>query len=511
MNTKMTLGSFLGLAATVSTVAASAQKPNIVLFMVDDMGWQDTSVPFDTAVSAWNKIYHTPSMERLAQKGVKFTNAYATAVSTPSRVSLMTGMNTASHRVTNWTYDRGTFSDGRSDRLKPPAWNVNGLQPAGTGMEQAIEATTLPELLRAAGYTTIHCGKAHFAAMGTPGEDPTKLGFMVNIAGNGAGHPASYLGENNYGNIPGAAKKNRNAVVGLEKYWGRKDMFLTEALTIEALAAVDSVRSVTPDKPFFLYLSHYAVHTPFNIDPRFYQKYLDRGLPHSDAMYAGLIEGMDKSLGDVLDYLDAQGIANNTIVVFMSDNGGLSVAGYRAKGQSRYNWPLRSGKGSALEGGSREPMIVYHPQITRVRSVEDTPVHVMDFLPTLADMAGIRKPKTIQHIDGQSFLPLLHGKKYVAPSYVWHYPNIWGPSGEGIGAYSSIRRGAMKYIWFYEDGRAELYDLAHDLSETNNLAEQPTYAAERQQLARELTRYLKDKKAQLPSFKESGILCSYPE
>ncbi|MEG1635201.1 MAG: sulfatase [Rikenellaceae bacterium] len=497
------------VSLSLVTATAYAQKPNIVLFMVDDMGWQDTSVPFDTVMSAWNKTFHTPSMERLAAKGVKFTNAYATPVSTPSRVSLMTGMNVASHGVTNWVGDLNSSTDGRHKTLKMPDWAWNGLQPHGTNLQNSVEATTLPELLRENGYTTIHCGKAHFGTMGSPGEDPLKLGFDINIAGNGAGHPASYLAENNYGNATATTKKQRNAVVGLDKYWGNPDMFLSEALTLEALSALDSVRKAATAKPFYLYMAHYAVHTGYNIDKRYYQKYRDAGLDHIEAMYAGLLEGMDKSLGDIMDYLDKNNLTKNTIIIFMSDNGGLS-AHTRTGTKDRHNWPARSGKGSALEGGIREPLIVYDPFVERRNAVVDTPVQITDFFPTLLDMALVKKYHTMQKLDGVSFLPLLKGKSINSKPFVWHYPNVWGANGEGIGVFSAIREGNYKLIYFYDTEQSELYDLSKDLSEMNNLAAKPQYEKIRKTLAEDLSRYLKEKKAKLPFEKSTGKLCNYP-
>lgn len=491
------------------TMSAYAQKPNIVLFMVDDMGWQDTSVPFDTVASAWNKIFHTPSMERLAAKGVKFTNAYATPVSTPSRVSLMTGMNVVSHGVTNWVGDINTPTDGTHPTLKMPNWAYNGLQPHGANLQNSVEATTLPKLLHDNGYTTINCGKAHFGTMGSPGEDPLKLGFDINIAGNGAGHPASYLAENNYGNATSIKKKQRNAVIGLDKYWGNSEMFLSEALTMEALSTLDSVRKADPAKPFYLYMSHYAVHTAYDIDKRFYQKYRDAGLDHTEAMYAGLIEGMDKSLGDIMDYIDKNNLAENTIIIFMSDNGGLS-AHTRTGAKDRHNWPARSGKGSALEGGIREPLIVYNPCFERKSETIDTPVQIADFLPTILDMASVNKYKTTQKLDGVSFLPLLAGKSIKNRPMVWHYPNVWGANGEGIGVFSAIRKNNYKFIYFYDTEESELYDLSKDLSEMNNLATKPDYDKIRKELASDLTKYLKDKGAKLPTIKSTGEECRYP-
>ena len=168
------------------------KSPNIVLFLVDDLGWQDTSVPFHSYISANNKKYHTPNMERLAKEGMKFTQAYASCVCSPSRISIMTGMNAARHRVTNWTLKKDIKTDGRDSIIQPPDWNYNGLNTQ-TGLQNTVVATTLPQLLKENNYTTIHIGKAHFAAMNTPCADPLNCGFDINIAGHAAGSARELL------------------------------------------------------------------------------------------------------------------------------------------------------------------------------------------------------------------------------------------------------------------------------------------------------------------------------
>jgi arylsulfatase A-like enzyme len=288
-------------------------KPNIIVFLIDDMGWQDCSVPFDQTASAFNARYHTPNMEKIASQGMKFTNAYATPVCTPTRTSLLTGMNAAHHGVTNWTSpQRNNSSDNPDQYLQAVDWNINGLSPV-PNIPKTVYATPFPKLLQAAGYTTIHVGKAHWASMGTPGANPHNLGFQINIAGHAAGHPQSYLGKDNYGNLPG--KASAQAVPDLEEYFGT-DSFLTEALTLEALKALE--QPVKNRQPFFLNMSHYAVHTPIMADKRFVQKYYDQGLDSIEARYASLVEGMDKSLGDIMHWLDQKGIASNTIIMFLS-------------------------------------------------------------------------------------------------------------------------------------------------------------------------------------------------
>lgn len=481
-------------------------RPNIVLFLVDDMGWQDTSLPFWKERTPYNEKYETPNMERLAAQGMMFTQAYACSVSSPSRVSLMTGMNAARHRVTNWTLVKNQSTDQQNDRFTYPDWNVNGMceEP---GIELTCRATPLPRLLQQGGYHTIQCGKAHFGAIDTPAANPINIGFDVNIAGHAAGGPASYLGEANFGNRTDGKPSPPFAIPGLEKYHGQ-NIFLTEALTREALSALDEARKL--DKPFFLYMSHYAIHIPINRDSRYYQKYIDKGLTPTEAAYAGLIEGMDKSLGDILDYLEQNGLDQNTIVLFMSDNGGLAASSRDGRLHVQ-NAPLNSGKGSAYEGGIREPMIVKWPGVTQPQTRCDQYLLIEDFYPTLLQMAGIKKAKTVQPIDGRSFVRLLEGKKQdnAKRPLFWHFPNCWGPDGPGIGETSTIRLGDWKLIYFYGDSRFELYNIREDIGEQHNLAAQEPKRVKK--LAHQLGQHLRSVDAQRPTFKKSGKPAPWPD
>ena len=479
--------------------------PNIILFLVDDMGWQDTSVPFWTSRTPFNDRYETPNMERLAREGMKFTQAYATPVCSPTRVSLMTGMNAARHRVTNWTLEKDSMKQMEINHptLKFPRWNVNGMSPVG-GDSLAVHAMPLPQALHDTGYFTIHAGKAHLGAIGTPGENPLNLGFDINIAGHAAGAPESYLGMENFGN--GKKGKEIWAVPGLEEYHG-KDIFLTEAITQKALKAVDS--AVTRQQPFFLYMSHYAVHSPIMGDARFIEKYLEKGLDATEAKYASMIEGMDKSLGDLMNYLEHKNIAENTVILFMSDNGGLS-AHARGGAPHTHNAPLSSGKGSMHEGGIREPMLVKWPGKIEPESVSDYQLIIEDFYPSILEIAGIDSLQTIQKIDGESFVSILKGEQEyngVRPLF-WHYPNEWGPSGPGIGAASTVRKGDFKFIYYHADRRMEMFNIKEDISETKNLMlENPDQA---KNLAAVLSDYLKSVDAQMPVEKETGELVPYP-
>jgi arylsulfatase A-like enzyme len=481
------------------------KRPNILLFLVDDMGWQDTSVPFWTEKTPFNKLYRTPSMERLAAAGMKFTSAYACSVCSPTRVSLMSGMNAARHRVTNWTLQRNTPVDAPDKELNFPKWNVNGLQPCDS-IAQSVQVTTLPQILHNNGYFTIHCGKAHFGAVGTPASNPLTLGFDINIAGHAAGAPASYQGEKYFGNVEKGGYTPPWGVPGLEKYHG-DSINLTEVLTREAILAMDKAR--TAGKPFYLYMAHYAVHAPLEPDRRFYSKYKAMGLEEPEARYASMLESMDKSLGDLMNYLDDKGITGNTIILFMSDNGGLSATARGGKPHV-HNLPLKSGKGSAYEGGIREPMIVKWSGKVKPATVCNDYLIIEDFFPTILEMAGINKYTPVQKVDGKSFMPMLlqKGTTSKGRDLVWHYPNKWGANGPGIGTTSTIRSGDWKLIHWYKDGKNELYNISEDIGENSDeAANHPELV---KSLSVKLGKYLKSVNAQLPIDKTTNCQCKYP-
>lgn len=505
-------------AQTNNPVQKKATQPNIIFFLVDDMGWEDTSVPFYEETTPLNKKYHTPNMERLAARGVKFTQAYANCVCTPSRVSMQTGMNAARHRVTNWTsFKQNDPSDPKYPGIILPEWNCNGLSPV-PGIPHTVYATTLAALLQENGYYTIHTGKAHFASTPTPGANPSNLGFSVNIAGSAIGGPKSYLGTENFGNaVKGGYTPG--AISGLEKYHG-ENIFLSEALTLEAKKYLDTARLL--HKPFFLYMAHYAVHAPYKADDRFYPQYIKEGLSVEEAKYAALLQGMDKSLGDLMDYLDQNNLTENTIIVFMSDNGGLSLVPPRGGKPFTHNLPLRSGKGSAYEGGVREPMMISWPGVTKPNTTNHQYVIMEDFFPTILDMAGIHKYKTQQEIDGKTIVPFLKNPsaKDTARLLLWHYPNNWAEGyerakgygiraeTEGMGPYSAIRKGDWKLIYFYGTASTELYNLKTDIGERNNLVKQ--YPARAQQLLTLMNQQLKAENAQFPVDEKTGEII-YPK
>ncbi|MBS1610461.1 MAG: sulfatase [Bacteroidetes bacterium] len=452
-------------------LSTAQQRPNIIVFLVDDMGWQDCSLPFWKEKTPLNKTYHTPNMERLAAEGMKFTNAYAAPVCTPSRTAMLTGMSPAHLGITSWTStSKNDNTDAKDNQFDAANWNINGLSPV-PGIERTAYATAFPQILKDAGYYTIHVGKAHWASAGTPGANPHNFGFMVNIAGHAGGHPQSYLGEKNYGNPP-AQVAQPQAVPDMEEYYGT-NKFLTEALTLEALKAIEE--PIKRKQPFYLNMAHYAVHMPIMSDDRFIKKYLDAGMDSLEAAYATLIEGMDKSLGDIMDFIKSRGIEKNTVIIFMSDNGGLSLVPPRHGKPHTQNLPLKAGKGSVYEGGIREPMIVKYPGLTKLGSIANQYVIIEDFFPTILELAGIKNAKTIQQVDGKSFVPILKNEmwKDESRSLIWHSPNKWQMAdGPGINYTSAIRKGNWKLVYYMRNGKAELYNLQEDIGEMNDVAQQ---------------------------------------
>ncbi|WP_425613846.1 sulfatase [Anatilimnocola sp. NA78] len=465
---------FVSLARPVQ--AADAKRPNILVMLVDDMGVMDTSVPFLTDENGTpkkyplNEYYRTPSMERLAKQGVRFNQFYAMSVCSPTRCSIMTGQNAARHRTTQW------INPNQNNRGEqgPPEWNWTGLKKADA---------TLPRLLQAAGYKTIHAGKGHFGPRDSEGEDPRNLGFDVNIAGFSGGAPGSYYGQQDYGNKVNAknGKRSNNAVPSLEKYHGT-DTFLTEALTIEAKAAVTA--AVKEEQPFFLYFPQYAVHAPFNSDPRFAAHYADSGKPANAQAFATLIEGMDKSLGDMLDHLKELQVAENTLVIFLGDNGSDAPLG--PEHEVACAAPLRGKKGAHYEGGMRVPFIAAWGQANAQNplqrslpiaagKIQSQPAAVYDLFPTILALAGVQKPAA-HSVDGSSLATLLSGQADPQhdESFLMHFPH----SPHRSEYYTVYRQGDWKVIYHYPPSKKfgklkyELFNLKQDPFESTNLAEQ---------------------------------------
>lgn len=442
----------------------AAEKPNIVVFLVDDMGLMDTSLAFvvddngQAARQPLNDWYRTPNMERLAAQGIRFSDFSAHTVCSPTRVSIMTGQNAARHRTTN--YIRPVSNNGGP--YGPPDWAWTGLTP---------EDVSLPRVLKAAGYRTLHIGKGHFAPLGMPGEDPLDLGFDVNVAGHSSGIPASYHGLENFG-------EGINHVPGLEKYHG-KDIFLTEALTLEAKAEID--RSLEEGKPFFLYLSHYAVHAPFDSDPRFAANYAGSDKSEQAQAFATLIEGMDKSLGDILEHLKSKGIAEKTLVIFLGDNGTDSPIGDH--GEIASSAPFRGKKGNQWEGGLRVPFVAawgraaaenpWQKRLPIARGAIQTQMAAcFDIFPTLVELVDAPVPPR-HAVDGQSLKTLMAGNRDRSrrEEFLTHFPH-----DRQDHYFTSYRTGTWKVIYHYFpelnglDRHYELYDLSADRGESRDLS-----------------------------------------
>ncbi len=457
------------LRGPVLPAVAEPPRPNIVLFLVDDMGVMDTSVPFLTDAAGrpqrypLNDFYRTPHMERLAARGVRLNNFYAMSVCSPTRISIQTGQNAARHRTTNWINpDRNNGGPHG-----PPEWNWLGLKRGDV---------TLAGLLREAGYRTIHVGKGHFGPRESEGADPANLGFEINIAGASIGAPGSYYGRENFGH---GTRRSGNAVPHLEKYHGQ-EIFLTEALTIEANAAV--AEAVRDERPFFLYFAHYAVHAPFQSDPRFAEHYRNSGKPPEAQAFATLIEGMDKSLGDVLDQLEALGVAENTLICFLGDNGTDAPLGQQHEVACAA--PLRGRKGAHYEGGMRVPFIAAwarpaadHPQQRRLPiaagAIQSQPASVCDLFPTLLALAGVEPPRD-HRIDGARLDVLLTGRPDASrhQTFLMHYPHAPHRSDY----FTCYRDGEWKVIYHYFPSAVsggshyQLFHLASDPFEQQDLA-----------------------------------------
>lgn len=481
-----------GLLAS-STFFSAQEKPNIIVFLVDDMGVMDTSCPFLTDMEGkpqthpLNEWYHTPNMERLASQGIRFSTFYANSVSSPSRASLMTGQSSARHHTTNWI---NSESNNR-DNYGPYDWNWEGLKR---------EEMTLPRLLASQGYKTIHVGKAHFGCQGSEGEFPQNIGFEVNIAGSSIGQPGSYYGENGYGWIKGYKPR---AVPGLEKYHGTHT-FLTEALTIEANAQIDT--AVAQKRPFFLYMAHYAVHHPFEKDDRFWEHYRNSVKSDDAKAFATLIEGMDKSLGDIMDHLQELGIAENTLIFFLGDNGSDAPLGPARSYSS--SAPLRGKKGSEFEGGMRVPFIAawgkpdagnkFQKNFPIAKNAIQTQFGtIMDIYPTLAKLTGARIPVTYS-LDGQDLSTLLSGKedRFHTSTFLMHFPHTHR------GSYFTVyRKEDWKLIYYYNPEHPErpdciLYNLKDDPEERREVSEE--YPQKTLELLSEMIIALKAQGAQYP-------------
>jgi len=455
------------VVSAVLHAAPAKEKPNIVFILADDLGWADLGCYGST-------FYETPNLDRMAKKGMRFTNAYAASpVCSPTRASILTGKYPARLGITDWLPGR---KDQPSQKLKRPQLPTC----------LALEENTLAEALKAGGYKTAFFGKWHLGD--SPAHWPEHQGFDLNLGGCEKGTPPSYFSPYKLPNLPD----------------GPEGEYLTDRLTSEAIRFIEQHR----DKPFLVYLSHYGVHTPLQAKATLLAKYTgkaaklpagkspefldDNGRPvrqvQNNPTYAAMVENLDENVGRILDKLAALGLDENTIVIFTSDNGGLSTA----EGSPTSNLPLRAGKGWAYEGGVRTPLLIKWPGVTKPDSVCNKPVSSPDFFPTILEMAGLT-PLPYQQLDGTSLLAEIQGVDSIERPIFWHYPHYSNQGGAPCGA---VRLGDFKLIECYEDMRVELYDLRNDIAEKNNLAtEKPETAAA---LTARLHGWRADMKAQMP-------------
>ncbi len=426
--------------------AAPAKPPNVVVFVVDDLGWRDLGCYGST-------FYETPNVDRLAREGVRFTDAYAACpVCSPTRASLLTGRYPTRTGITNFI-----------GAAQPGGWDRNTrLLPAPYTDRLAHDEVTLPEAFQAAGYATFFAGKWH---LGPRGFWPEDQGFQINKGGTDRGGP--------YG-----GKKYFSPYDNPRLPDGPAGEHLPDRLASETIAFIESCK----DRPFLAYFSFYSVHTPLMAREDLRVKYEAKAgtvkhdgpdfLPEGarmarqvqdHAVYAGMVEAMDQAVGRVLEALHRLNLADRTVVVFTSDNGGLSTS----EGSPTSNVPLRAGKGWMYEGGLRVPLIVKAPGVTRAGGVCGRPATSTDLFPTLLELAGLpAQPE--RHVDGVSLVSTLKGGAPERGPLYWHFPHYGNQGGQPGGA---IREGDWKLIEWYEDGRLELFNLREDPGEQHNLAE----------------------------------------
>ncbi len=432
-----------GILVSISSpdIARAAEaRPNVVLILADDLGWADLGC-------YGSKFHQTPHLDRLASEGMRFTHAYAACpVCSPTRAAVLTGKYPQRFNLTDWLPGR---ADQPAQRLKRPVIR----------QELPLEAVTLAEVLKDAGYVTGHIGKWH---LGGKGFEPTQQGFLTNIGGDHTGTPLSYFAP---------FQRNGRFMPGLET--APDGEYLTDRFAAEAEKFLDQHH----DKPFFLYLPHNAVHTPLQAR----QDKIDQFKPAAEKsgvgtqrnpVYAAMLASLDDAVGRVLKKLDDLKLTDKTLIIFTSDNGGLAtLEGMPAP--ATINSPLREGKGYLYEGGIRVPLLVKWPG--RIKpAVNSSAVCSIDLFPTITE-ACLGKPAA--DVDGVSLLPVLEGKGAVPNrDLFWHYPHY---ANQGSRPGAAIRSGEFKLIEFYENGRRELFNVAQDAGEGRNLAlDQPTLVEE---------------------------------
>jgi arylsulfatase A-like enzyme len=464
------LSILIAVGCSVPSTEAPAAKPNIIFILIDDLGWADTG-PYG------NQHYDTPNLDRLAAEGMRFTNGYAAcAVCSPTRAAVMTGRYPARLGVTDWIRARFQGGDMPADGKNPSGWD----RPEGRQLETPQNALwmesseiTIAEQLKQAGYTSAYIGKWH---LGMDDWYPRKQGFDLNFGGCDFGQPPSYFDPytNERHNIPGIPFLPAR----------QPGEYLTDREADEAANFIREHR----DKPFYLNLANYAVHTPIQAKEDLIEKYKAKGFSDSEQRiaYAAMVESMDDSVGRVMDTLDELALAENTLIIFTSDNGGLLGP--------TTNTPLRSGKGYPYEGGVRVPVIARWPGVIQAGSTSDFPVTSVDYLPTISEVVGVDLPAD-RAIDGLSLVPLLKQSATTLDrdAIFWHFPHY---RGKDVVPYSIVRAGDWKFIKRYDGKPYELFDLKSDPAETSDIsAEQPEKVAELDQM---LAQWLEDTKAKMP-------------
>ena len=447
---------------------APAKKPNVIFFLIDDLGWTDVACN-------GSELYETPNIDALANRGMRFTDAYAACtVCSPTRAACMSGKYPARLHLTDWIAGH----QRKNPKLLIPDWTKY----------LPLEEVLISEVLKADGYTTATIGKWH---LGTKEYYPQNQGFDLNVAGDRWGAPANYF-------WPYARMKNGKPVgrqVPLEG--GKEGEYLTDRLTDEAIKFINKSK----DNPFFLYFPHYAVHTPLQAKKELIEYYKKKLAAKEDkggqrcATYAAMVHSMDESVGRVVKELERLGIAENTIIFFTGDNGGLVLRHGKCGNPITCNAPIRAGKGSSYEGGVRVPLIVSWPGITKPGGVSAEPVITNDYYSTIVEMTGAAADPRHQ-TDGESLVPILKQEKdrLARDAIYWHYPH-YHPGGAT--PYGAIRERDWKLIEFYEDGHVELYNLKDDIGETNDLAKEKPELAKR--LQEKLHAWRTEVDAQMPT------------
>ncbi len=444
MKTGMTRLPIWAFLLCLGHLAGQEQRPNLIVILVDDLGWMDLSCQ-------GSSYFRTPAIDRLAQEGVRFTDAYAAcAVCSPTRAALQTGRYPARIGVTDWI--RSRFQRRETPEANPVEY-VGGadrrlLCPPNPFWMESYEIT-LAEALGEHGYRSAHIGKWHL------GDDqwyPQEQGYDENLGGCDYGQPPSYFDP--YRRPNHAHPMIRAGIPGLE---GRREgQYLTDREADEAVALIRRWK----DQPFFLHLAHYAVHTPIQAEEEAAARYRREGRSETQAKYAAMVESVDRSTARILEALEELGLDQRTLVLFTSDNGGLD-----RNGSPTDNAPLRSGKGYPYEGGIRVPFLVRWPGRIPAGGVSTEPVSSIDVFPTLLAAAGIGAPDHV--VDGISLWPhLLSGgaRPLGRDTLLWHFPHYRHPPGP----YSVIRKRDWKLIWYHE-GIRELYHLGRDPEESRDL------------------------------------------